>query len=159
MKQWMAISIALLVALSAPLALAEAGGKGPADKRAQIEQQTKKLRARVLRTDVGLDQKKAAEVEKVLEKYTPIRQQLQKESQQHRRAIRDLLDKDSNDQSAYDKSIKALRSAQKKLHDTREKELDELSKLLTPKQQAKLVVSIRTLQTKLRRQMRDAKRD
>jgi Spy/CpxP family protein refolding chaperone len=159
MNRWMALLISLAVVLGAPLAFAEAGGKQAGAKRAQVEQRMQKLRARVLRSDAGLDEKKAAEVEKVLNKHAPARKQLQKESQQQRQAIRQLLDKDSNDQAAYEKSIKALRSAQKKLHELREKEIDELSKLLTPKQQAKILVSIRKLQSKLDRQLRAAERD
>jgi Spy/CpxP family protein refolding chaperone len=156
MNRWLAVLISLSVLLSAPLAFAERRGKDADDKRAKVELRTKKLRAQVLRKDAGLDEKKAAEVEKILEKYTPIRHKLEQESQTHRRALRELLDKDSNDLPAYDKAIKGLRSAQKRLHDAREKEIDELSKVLTPKQQAKLLVSIRKLQGKLRRKMRAA---
>lgn len=153
MKKLLLLLITLSVALAAPAALAQP--KGAADKRAKVEARMKELRGRVLKKEVGLDDAKAAQVEKVLSKYAPERKKLQQEAQKHRRAIRDLLKKDSNDQAAYERAIKGLRAAQNKLHALREKELDELSKLLTPKQQAKLAVAIRRLQAKLRRRMRE----
>jgi len=109
----------------------------------------------VLRSEVGLDDKKAAEVEKILAKHAPQRKKLQKEAQTQRQALRALVQKDSNDQAAYDKAIQALRAAQKKLHAQREKEVDELAKVLTPKQQAKLLIATRKLQTKLRKRVRE----
>jgi Spy/CpxP family protein refolding chaperone len=155
MKRLWTLLISLTIVLASPFALAQQGGKDVAAKRAKVAVRMKQIRTQVLRKEVGLDEKKAAEVVKILEKYQPTRQKLQIDARTQRRALRDLLDKDSNDQPAYDKAIKGLRSTQKKLQDLREKEADELTKVLTPKQQAKLAVAIRKVQAKLRKQRRD----
>ena len=44
--------------------------------------------------------------------------------------------------------------ADKKLRSVRDKEFDEIAKLITPKQQAKLVVALRKMQAKIRSAMR-----
>jgi Spy/CpxP family protein refolding chaperone len=143
------------VLLAAPLALAQGGGKAP-EKRAKVEARMKQLRARVLRNQVGLDDKKAAEVEKILAKNAPERKKIQKDVQTHRRRLRELLDQDSNDQAAYQKAIAGFRAAQKRAQVQRDKEIDELSKVLTPKQQAKLFVALRKLQAQLRKRVRQS---
>lgn len=135
---------------------ARAEGKDAEDKRARVEQRLKQLRAKILRQQVGLDEKKAEEVQKVLLKYEPERRKVQRQHQEHRRALRDLLQNDSNDDAAYKKSIDGFRATQKKLNALRDKEMDEVAKLITPKQQAKLYAALERLRKKIARRGRDA---
>jgi len=144
---WGLAVIALLAVCLAPLP-AIAGPKGPADKRAKIEARRAEVRGRILR-EVGIDEKKGDEVEKVLRKYEPERMKLTREQRAHKLAIRDLLRKNSDDDKAYKKALDGLRSTRRKLHAVQEKELDELAKLLTPKQQAKLYAALQRLRRKL----------
>ena len=65
-----------------------------------------------------------------------------------------LLKADSNDQQAYKDAIKGYRDADKKLRAVRDKEFDEIAKLITPKEQAKLVVALRKMQAKIQNAMR-----
>lgn len=145
------LALALLVA-AVP---ASAQGKGAEDKRAKVAQRLKQLRAKVLRQEVGLDEKKAEAAQKVLLKYEPERRKLQRQHQEHRRELRDLLQSDSNDDAAYKKSIDGFRSTQKKLNALRDKEMDEIAKLITPKQQAKLYAALERLRKKIARRGRD----
>jgi Spy/CpxP family protein refolding chaperone len=141
---WLLILAALL--LASPQALAQGKGR---DKHAQVEERLKQIRTRVLKKEVGLDEKKATEVQKVLDKHAPERKMLRLELRTQREAIRKLLDDDSDDQAAYKKALEGLRAAHKKLAELRNREIDELSKLLTPKQQAKLLMAVRKLERKM----------
>ena len=114
----------------------------------------KKLRHKVLEQRAGLDQAKIKKVEVILDRHAPKRAALQRNLEQHRKSIRKLLESDSNDQAAYERAIDGLRKAQDDLHVLRNKEIDDLRKVLTPKEQAKVVVSVRKLQRKLRQALR-----
>lgn len=151
------VLIQSLLALSLILAAlpASAQGRGGEDKRAKVEQRLKQLRTRILRQEVGLDEKKAEEVQKILLKYEPERRKLQRQHQEHRRELRALLQSDSNDDAAYKKSIDGFRSTQKKLNALRDKEMDEVAKSITPKQQAKLYAALERLRKKVARRGRD----
>jgi hypothetical protein len=138
-------------AQKAPASAADRDGK----KRAEIAARLKALRADVLRKRVGLDAKKAAEVERVLERNAPERIKLQAKLRTSRRALQRLISEDSNDQQAFTRALQGLREAQGELQKLRQREMDELSKYLTPKEQAKLAGALRELHGRLRRKLRD----
>jgi Spy/CpxP family protein refolding chaperone len=140
---WLASLLAAVSLLLAPTP-AFAQPKEGGDKKAKIEERRAKVRARVLR-EVGIDEAKGKQVEKVLLKYEPERQKQLKAQREYRKTLRDLLSQDSNDDAAYKKALEGLRSAQKKVFTAREKELDELAKLLTAKQQAKLFATLQRM--------------
>ncbi len=144
---WLVFGLA--VALAAPSAWAQKDAA-----RAKVEQRIEKIRGEVLRKKVGLDEAKAKQVEKLLDKYEPQRQAAQKQMREKQRTLGALLKADSNDQQAYKNAIKGYRDADKKLRAVRDKEFDEVAKLITPKQQAKLVVALRKMQAKIRSAMR-----
>jgi Spy/CpxP family protein refolding chaperone len=105
-----------------------------------------------------LEPAKAAEIERVLDRHAPERQKLHEKLRDHRRELNRLLEGDSNDQQAYERAIRGLREAQEQLFVHRRKELDELGRALTPKQQAKLVRALRQMQRKLNKHLRDHNR-
>lgn len=157
MHRWLTLLLASTLLLSAPIASAQAK-PAKQDVHAKVEARKKQLRSRVLRKDVGLSEQKAAAVEKVLDKHAGERSKLMRDTQAHRKTLRDLLAKDSNDQAAYQKALAGLRANQTKLATLRQKELDELGKLLTPKEQAKLLVSTKKLERQIRARMRGSAR-
>jgi Spy/CpxP family protein refolding chaperone len=110
----------------------------PADSNVQMPP----WRAHMLRDEVGLDEKTAAAVERILSKYRPERKAASETVDSERRKLNAMLELDSNDQAAYAKSIRSLLDARQKLHDLQRKQADELAKVLTPKQQAKLARAI-----------------
>jgi Spy/CpxP family protein refolding chaperone len=149
--------LALAVLAAAP-ALARAEPGGPDQKRAEVRQRIKQLRHQVLLKEVGLDEAKAAAVERVLEKHSAERRAARERAAQHRAALQKLLDAGSNDQKAYATAIRGLRDAQKQRAAQRERELDELAKLLTPKQQAQLLRATERLKKRLAHRVREKRR-
>jgi Spy/CpxP family protein refolding chaperone len=107
-------------------------------------------RAQMFREEVGLDDKTAAAVEKILAKYRPERKATAEIIDKEQRKLNAMLELDSNDQAAYAKSIRTLLDARQKLHELQRKQADELAKVLTPKQQAKLARAIGETRQKMR---------
>jgi Spy/CpxP family protein refolding chaperone len=121
------------------------------DKRAKIEARLKEVRGIALRKEVGLEEKKAAEVEAVLAKIHGEREQIIRKMQAQRRVLRELLNKDSQDQNAYSRALVALHAAEDQLNALNKRQNQELAKLLTPKQQAKLGAVFQRMQRRLRK--------
>jgi hypothetical protein len=142
--------------LSAPAFAQPAGA--PA-KRAEIEARLKRWRGTVLRRDLGLEEKKAVEVERTLDKFQVEREKIQKDMRQQQKTLRALSDLDSNDQTAYAKSLQIVRESTAKQQALRLQEFDELSKQLSPKQEAKLLRLMRQMEQKLRDAVRRIKKE
>jgi Spy/CpxP family protein refolding chaperone len=123
----------------------------PAAAPAESSRPIPPWRARMLKEEVGLDEKTAAAVERILSKYRPERQAASETVQSERRKLNALLELDSNDQAAYARSIRAFLDARQKLHDLQKKQAEELGKVLTPKQQAKLARAIGETRENIRR--------
>ena len=158
-KRLWSIALAGAVSISLPgLAYARGPDHAPRQKRAEIEQRLKQLRHDLLRKEVGLDENKAITVERTLDKYLAEKKKLKEQAITHRRALRKLLDSDSNDQAAYTNAIRGLREAEKQKHALREREIDELAKLLTPKQQAKLMRATHRMKRQLEHRVREHRR-
>ena len=108
------------------------------------------LRGESLREEVGLDEKTAQAVEVILVKYRPERKAAAEAIDKEQRRLNAMLELDSNDQAAYAKSIRTLLDARQKLHEIQRKQAEELAKVLTPKQQAKLARAIGETREKMR---------
>jgi Spy/CpxP family protein refolding chaperone len=141
----------LLLALSLAFVTNSAFAQPNEDKRAKVEARRKELIDRILRREVGLDEKKADAVEKLLVKHQAERKRLQKEQREQRQTIKKLLADKSEDEDAYKKAVDGFRATQKKLQGVRESELDDLAKILTPREQAKLFAALQRLKKKLAR--------
>lgn len=151
LRRQLAAAVALVTALgvAAPAFAQGKGGAPPPDKRGQVEQRMRQVLGKVLRERVGLDEKKAAAVEKILDKNTSAERTLRQEQRKHRQALRALLKADSNDQNAYKAAITGLRASQQKLQAIHQRELDEVAKILTPKEQAKFLIAVTGMRQKL----------
>lgn len=139
--------VALILGLAAP---AFAQGKAAGKRRAKVEQRVEEIVGRVLREKVGLDDKKATQVEALLKKHHKARAQAKRDQHRARRALGQLLKQNSSDQKAYAKAINDFRQAQKALHQLEDKQFDELGKVLTPKQQAQLYANLDKVRRKVR---------
>ena len=157
-KRLWAIVLAAVFAAALPGAAHARGPNHDPQKRAVIEQRLKQLRRDMLRKEVGLDENKAVVVERVLDKYLAEKKKLREQAVTHRRALRTLLESDSNDQQAYSTAIRGLREAEKQKQALRERELDELGKLLTAKQQAKLMRATHRMKRQLEHRLREHRR-
>jgi Spy/CpxP family protein refolding chaperone len=141
----------LVALLAASPAFAE-HERDPA-KRAEVEQRMRQMRSDILRKQVGLDAEKAPRVEAVLGKFHAERRQLASELRKHRKALRDLVSKDSADQAAYTRALNAIRSAEDKLHELHKRQHQALATLLTPKEQAKFDLAVRKMKRRLRQML------
>jgi hypothetical protein len=140
-------------------ATALAQPSGVQAKRAEVEANLKKWRGTILRRDVGLDEKKATDIERTLDKFQAERQEVQKDMRQRQKTLRALLDLDSNDLPTYGKALQGVRENTIKLQSLRIQEFDELGKQLTPKQEAKLLRLVRQMEQKLKLAVLRLKRD
>lgn len=143
----------LLLGMFVTLAATPKAEAQPADRAARVEARKKEVRARLLRNKVGLDESKAGQVEKILDQHAKERKALQQERMRHQQKLKQLLQADSNDQKAYSTAISGFRTADKKLRALRDKEMDALAKVLTPKQQAQLAVAAKQVQRDIRQRM------
>lgn len=125
-----------LLALIATPAFAEPASPPPSGKSAERLKQT---RGEILRRRLGLDEKKASEVEKVLQKYAPERKKLRETLREQQQALRQLLAKNSDDQPSYKRALDAIADSEVRLNALRQQQRLELGKLMTPKQQAQLL--------------------
>lgn len=160
-RRWLFYPIFSCSLLCATAAFAEPNGAPPGGvqaKRAEVEARLKKWRATTLRRDVGLDEKKATEVERTLDRLQAEREKAQKDLRQQQKTLRALFDLDSTDQAAYAKALQSVREDTAKLQALRLAEFDELGKQLTPKQEAKLLRLMRQMEQKLRDAVRRFKK-
>jgi Spy/CpxP family protein refolding chaperone len=151
-RRWFAF-LACLLAIASVGTIASA--QPAKEKRAKVEQRLEKLRERVLKQEVGLDDKKAAAVGAILTKYAAERRKVQKDQRDARRALQKLVQSDSNDQDAYKKALKSFRDGRKKLQALEDRQLDDVAKILTPKEQVKLVSALQRFRRKLAKKLGD----
>lgn len=135
---------------SAGSAVAQNVPPAPGADRAAMEQRMDKARARLLRNKVGLSEEKARKVEAVLDKYAPERKRLVASMREARQKLRALVTLKSDDQAAYRTNLEQLRTSRKALMDLMDKAFTELSKDLTPKEQARLFLALDKLRGVLR---------
>ncbi len=124
-------------------------------KKQQIQQRLRELRKRVLRQNVGLDEKKAERVERILDESAPKRKKLKKHVHHHQQIVMHLLQADSDDERAYVSALTEIRRAQVKMHELEQQEFEALSKQLNPKQLARLMVALHQMKKKVRARMRE----
>jgi Spy/CpxP family protein refolding chaperone len=120
------------------------------------EHRLQQMRSRVLRDKVGLSDDKAAKVEVILEKYAPERRRVAQKLREGRQKLKALMTLSSEDQAAYRAALDQIRVNRKALQDLMERAFNEISKELTPKEQARLFLALDDLRGKARRHFRDA---
>lgn len=110
----------------------------------------KEKRGKLLREKVGLAEAQAVQVEAVMEKFQTERHELMQQISASREAIRTLLDEDSGDQDAYQSHLDVLLAVRTSMHELHAAEIDELRKLLTPKESAKLLAMMERVHKRMR---------
>lgn len=117
------------------------GRRGPPteQERERFHGKMKQRMAKVLRERVGLDEARAKQVEAIFERRRQQGRALHEQLRTHREALRKLLEADSSDQAAYQRALDGLQAAHKALRAHREQGIAEARRVLTPKEQAKLL--------------------
>lgn len=129
----------------------------PASK--SVQQRFKKKRKKLLRKRLGLNENKARQVEGILDKHQAEHRRLGRQLQQARRQIGKLLRQDSDDQKAFAAALSKMQSAAQEIQKLRYRQFEALKKVLSPKEQAKLLRMLNRVHRKLReRRRKHAKR-
>ncbi|MBI5609613.1 MAG: hypothetical protein HY902_12140 [Deltaproteobacteria bacterium] len=134
------------------------GGPGGEQRRAQMQQRMKEMRAQLLRREAGLDEASAQKAEKVLDGFDADRQKGHRDVGEARRGLADLAQSDSKDEGAYKKALDALIAANRAQQDLRSRELDELRKVLSQRETAKVLLSLERMQQMMRQEMKKARK-
>ncbi len=117
-------------------------GPGGGARAQQAEAARKRLEERVLRKWVGLEGDALERARAVLAKHAEEKARLRKQMRRAMRKMRGLLMAEVDDDAAYRKAVDAFRDAAQKLQAIRQQEFDELAKILTPRQQARLLLAL-----------------
>lgn len=96
-------------------------------------------RANVLKKDVGLDDATVAKVQAIFNKDKDDQIKAYAEMGAAKKAVRELLKADSIDEAAYTKAMDQYDAAKAKNLEIQAKQKAEWKKVLTPKQQAKMI--------------------
>ena len=152
----------LLVVGLSPLAHARSEGgstQPPLHRNSEVMvQKLVELRGRLLREMVGLSEARAAQAERVLERFDPEHHRCSGRLDSARREVRRLLDEDSDDADAYAQAVEALRVAHDALHSLRDRQFRAMQEVLQPKEQALFFESLGRLRHEVKKRMRRAKR-
>jgi Spy/CpxP family protein refolding chaperone len=110
-----------------------------------------KMQGRLLREKVGLTEDEAAKVEAVFAKGRDAHKKVRTQMGEAQKALHELLKADSNDMAAYTKAINAMESSKAEMEKLMDSHKAEISKILNPKQQAKLMMAMHHLMKKAHR--------
>lgn len=145
--------VALVLGLALP-AQAQFGGPGkgrggpPSPEKME---KMKKFRAKALRNKVGLDETKAAEVEKVMDSFHERRFELHQTMRDNMKSLKALVKEDSDDQKAYENILETLRVTQEEMQSLRTEQMDAFKEILTPKEGAKMLIVMKKFRGKAKR--------
>jgi Spy/CpxP family protein refolding chaperone len=141
--------LALGFGLAIPVvALAQPGGNGGDEqgefdgRRGKRHERLKVMHARVLKEKVGLDDARIARIQAVHEQFRGQGKALREDLKAARESLRLLVESDSNDTKAYEKALDAAKTARDRMHALRMAQQAEVAKLLSAKEQAKLVLTM-----------------
>lgn len=88
----------------------------------------------------GVEDARAAQVLDVARRYAAERKPAMEAMRENQHAMHELLRSDSQDQAAYTDALAKLKASRDKLHEIGERQMAEMSKLLKPSEQAKLLM-------------------
>lgn len=120
------------------------------EQRVQFRKRMKARFGKMLREKMQLPEAKARQVERLVRNNMKQKRPLRKQMRQYRMTLHNLLKDDSNDQRAFADTLRGLKQTRESLRLLHETQVAGLQKVLTPKQQAQLLVA----HHKMRRHMR-----
>ncbi len=137
--------VALVLGLALP-AQAQFGphgkGRGGPPSPEKMEKM-KEFRAKALRETVGLDEAKAAEVEKAMDAFHQRRFELHQTMRDNMKNLKALLKEDSNDQEAYANALETLHATQEEMQKLHGEQMAAFKDILTPKEAARMLVTMK----------------
>ncbi len=124
------------------------GRRGPPS--AQKMKRAEKMVGKALRNKLGLSEDKAKKVESILKKQRASQQKIRGQLRTARQDLGKLFRSDSNDQNAWRSALDKMEKSHKALAQGRDKQFAALKKVLTPKEQAKLLRGLNQLQKRMK---------
>jgi len=151
----MRLAIAFIVlALAAPLAVAQPPGAQVPAKREAVKKKIRALRAYTLTDELQLDEKATSRLFPVLARWDDVTEKLVQQRVDITRRLQTAGQ--LRDQRAVDKLIDEAIANQKAFWDLEEKRLAELRKVLTPAQTARLLIVLPAFERRIQNQLRRA---
>lgn len=127
-------------------------GRGAMGKEAFFKR-LKELREVILRDEVGLNEDKIKEVNAILDKYQEKDRAIFKEMRAAHLKLELLVVEDSEDNAKYKEIIDTIEGLHSERHSVKTQEFEELRRALTPKQHAKLMLSLKDARKKFMKAM------
>ncbi len=143
----------LLVSTVALPAMAQPGpgGRGRGGPPAgQGMMRSEQMVGKALRNKLGLSEAKAKKVEGILKQHRAAQQKIKGRLRTARQDLGKLFRSDSNDQKAWKAALDKMEKGHKALAQGRDKQFAALKKVLTPKEQAKLLRGLNQLQRRMK---------
>ena len=119
-----------------------------------MKKRVRAVRKQVLRQEVGLSGPRVRKVGQVLDRFDRPKQKARKQVQKAKQQLKRLFRSKSDDQNAYRVALQHLRAAHKAMQQIREREFGALAQELSPKEQAKLLMSLGKMGHKVRHAQR-----
>ncbi len=123
---------------------------------AQHPRQKQKLRLKILREVVGVDQDKALEVDAILGAMDAEQYENAVQIRNARRRMRRLLDEDSQDQAAFKEAMDKLAAANRTMQSLHARQFTALEGALEPRQQALFVLGMERVRRRLLQELGQA---
>lgn len=137
---------------------ANRGGPQAAAARDQMGARMKALREDLLRREAGLDAAAAARAGKVHDQFAEDRKKLHRELREEMTAMRKLDTDGVADDAAYKKALDRTVAGHRALHELRAKEVDELRKVLSQRDAARVVLALERIQHAMRKEARQSRK-
>jgi len=154
-SKMLGLALVALGLAAAPFVMAEppaADGKG---QRAEFKKQRKAMfkakRGELLRKELGIADGKATQIETTLDSYRKQMRGIKKQNRQLMKKVKALLAEDSNDNQAYEYNLRALKYNKVQVDKIKQARQDFLSKQLTPKQQAIMMMKHKQMRKQMKR--------
>ncbi len=137
----MTLTMTLMSVLAAGAAFAEPP-RGPPRDPAKREAHFQEMRGKLLRDKVGLAEADAKRAEAVFAQFDKTRKELHQRMRAAHKQLKEMLKTDVNDDVSYTQLVDTMTASFREMQELRQKEFDALRKVLTPKQQGKLLFAL-----------------
>lgn len=144
-RTWIPAVLAVGAIAISPITIMAQATPGQGRPRFTPEQKLehiKTMRGKMLREQVGLDEKKAVEVEKALAAFDADHVKFHQAKRDAKQQLSEVVKDPNATDKAYRAAVAKQRAAHKQMHNLREREWNRVSTMLTPKQQALLLLSL-----------------
>ena len=124
----------------------------------ELRERMLKLRSKLLRKRIGLDEERAQRCEAIFARFDEERRSIRADMKKSRRALRELEKSESEDDAAYEALVTRMLEARSAEHDLRMRQFASLRKELSGREQARLLRELRRLKRRIGKHMHRAQK-